>query len=360
MQTNFPVLVVLFMFLLPGCNEPVSERSPVQEPPSDEEIAVEKVAVLAIVGNDSYPDPQSFNRWNYLEKSKHQVHVFAPHQDVIASFEGSKHVVASDKLGHELATALANAPERAVIFFEGHGAPNGNWCYTSEHVCDVTEDVLIDALKGARNKLKHVLIIPASCFNKVIMDRFAKKLEQHEWPFAISYLSQTHDHKCGTQSVAENLMNNLSLPLQNLTEPQIDKFLTLSTLNEMVEFHNSLLKKSIAFIPELTFKLRHHKNAADPKLSDFGFDVMLAHELFAVPVAKSFFPQGRSVQSVLQEHGVAERFNPYIKQLQFTFADHSQKSIEINGDVSKIINEPHMAGKTIRSLHAIISPKKMD
>lgn len=353
MQTNFPVLVVLFMFLLPGCNESVSEGLPFKQPPPDE-----KVAVLAIIGPSNFTvDPLPFNRWNSLDKSKEQVHLFSHDKNNLDRLEGIQHVVASNKLGHELAATLANTPERAVIFFAGHGAQNGNWCYTSEAVCDVTEDALIEALKGARHKLKHVLIIPTSCFNKVIMDRFAKKLEQHEWPFAISYLSQTHDYKCGTQSVAENLMNNFYLPLQKLPEPQIDKFLALSTLDEMMEFHNSLITSTNpAFIKELNFKLHHHKNASDPKLSEFGFDVMLAQELFSVSVAKSL-PQGMNVQSVLKEHGLAERFNPYVKQLWFTFADLSQKFIDINGDMAKIINE---ASNPIRSLHAIISPKKMD
>jgi hypothetical protein len=345
----------LLMFLFVGCGEVDKKQSPGNG----------KVAIFAVVGEAAFMlDSQDFNRWNHLEKSSNQVHLFAEHGDLLASLEGSKHVVSGDKLAHELASALPADTERLVIFFATHGAVNGNWCYKSTELCDVTEDVLLDALKRYAKQtllaLKHVLIIPTSCFNKVIMDRFAKKLDEHAWPFAISYLVQVHDNKCGTQSVSDSLLNNLVVPLDVLTKSQLDQFLALSTVGELVNFQNVLVTSTVkAHERDLHFELRHHGELGDIKLEDFGFDLRLLQGLYSGHLSPpKTFPQGRSVQSVLQEYGLLEQYYPHIKGLISIFADYSKKVIDVDGDVALIINDPSMASKTINTLQAIISSKK--
>lgn len=309
--------------------------------------------ILALIAPEGYIHASGFNRWNELPKTHGRVHLFAHDANHLQKLDGIKHQVAKKDLADELGRQLLEiTSENLIIFIPGHGDYHGNICYTSRNICDVTEDVLLDALKhyvkqNKKNTLKHLLVVPLSCYNKKIMERFLTKLDDVTWPFHISVLLQKFDYSCGSQSVAQSLFEQEITLWGKAKHKDLDSFLKITTLDQLVELINSMVVNDVqAFEKLLAFELRHYKAAPPIDLDDFGFDVLLSTESFSVQEETLDFPNQRSVESLLQQLLFPDRFYPHIKSLHFYLATNTDnKDLVINGDVSTIINFPDVTQK---------------
>ncbi len=309
-------------------------------------------SVFAIIGAADFAlRSERFNRWNTLVNN---VHVFAYENEFLASLQGQKHVTPIENLPATLIQALVkDDPQRLTMFLSSHGAKNGNLCYVHQNQCDLTEDVLIDMLiqhAKTQTKLKHVLIIPLSCFNKIIMERFAEKLKRHTWPFSISYMLQTHNYECSTQSAADSLMNNMIIPFGRVTEEELDEFIALTTLEEFVDFHNRLATSKMSVLePNLHFELRNHNEQSTIKLADFGFDMLIFQRLRS----KIPFPSG-SLADILTDLGLKEGFHPYVERLDISFENNTRKIITVKEVKATVLDEPDLMGKPVINFAVIL------
>ncbi|HXW53525.1 MAG TPA: hypothetical protein VEL47_05430, partial [Myxococcota bacterium] len=322
------------------------------------------IAVFDIEGSGALTHP-GFNRWNTLEKTKGLVHLFAHDEAEIRSFSGIKHIVAEDRLANEFGKTLTTInPKKLIIFLSGHGAPSGNFCYVSQTRCNVTADVLVDALreyaKGHDLHLQQVLVVPTSCYNKLLMDNFAQLLKSHSWPFAISFISQKNETKCQQTSPGESLLENEIIPDKKLTDHELNEFLNLTTVEQLINFQNALILPG--FKKYLEYQVRYNQMPKPIELSDFGFDIRIVQHLFSSGGnVAMLFPNGRSVKTLLEELTLPGHIQSKAQTLSFQMEEGNPdgtpktRDIAVNGNTSLIIDEPDMQDKPVGRISVILS-----
>lgn len=297
----------------------------------------DKTLVFTIISFDAGIGSRHFNRWHdEIDKTKGNVHLFfdpslrSRAEDV----SGIKHPVEKGDLSAKMIDVVKNArATRLLIFIATHGASSGNFCYEHKNSCGLTEDFLVDTLnKIPATTLKQVLIIPSSCFNKPIMDRFFAKTTTRKWPFSLSYLAQRYDHPSGTQSPADTLIENLLIPFESLGEDEIDRSLKITTIKEILDFNNALVEH---VAPEdLIYDLHHVNSPSSPLLlSDFGFDLKLELIVMKNSSPQKYFSE-ETAGDFLNRTSLPEKFYHLVDY--FTFSQPQRK----NGDPRSPIDVP--------------------
>lgn len=348
-------ILVILSFPL-GCNstqdQAPSAPAPELKPPAEDN---DKTAVFAILAPDVAFDSEKFNHWTTLKKTKGNVHVFADKANlpVFANLKGVKHSATREQLAEKMAETLAPLQvDRLIIFIYVHGASSGNWCYESQNQCHLTEDMLIDALKIQakleHQRLKHVLIIPLSCFNKPTMDRFGTKTRDIRWPFAISYIRQKSTEACGTQSPGETLLENLYTPFELLTAPKISSFLSLNSVRSFVDFSN----RYTAF----DFLKYDVISPVDIVLSDFGFDLGVRIMLYENISPARSLPENTTMRQILEKSSLDKKFYNYVAEIEFRLEDYTQVNMKTNGDLSMIIKKDNINNKNYIGMNVILRP----
>jgi len=364
----FAILITTFLVLLSaGCHEaaPAGVVTGAHEP--THERTPNDVAVFNIEGPASYSNLPNFNRWDTLPKTKGRVHLFANDEKTLHGFSGVRHIVSRHQLASELSETLAKVnPERLIIFLSGHGAPTGNFCYESQASCHLTADVLVDALNNYTNKkapyLQHVLVIPGSCYNKLLMDPFAELIKSKSFPFAITFISQKTDESCGTQSPAESLFENQIIPFHKLTDKQLEEYLNLTTVEQLVNFQNELITSHVPTFKLLEYQIRYSRSPSPTKLSEFGFDMRMWQQLYySRPPHTKAFPNGISVKVLLDELKLPAHIQSKVQILQFQMVESKPdggpniRKINVDGNASLIINESDLQGKFVLTIGVILS-----
>ncbi len=356
-------LHLLLVFLLSvGCGETNSKRntaSPISQSTGND------VAVFEIEGGGHYSHlPEGFNRWSTLEKTKGRVHLFAVNESELIGSSGIKHVVSENRLANELSETLAAVnPERLIIFLTGHGAASGNFCYESATSCHLTADVLVDALvnysKGKDLRLRQVLVIPYSCYNKLLMDQFAQLLKPKSFPFAITFISQKIIERCSTESPAETLLENLMKPDGPLTDGLLDEFMNLRTVEQLINFQNGFYAPSFK---RLEYQVRYNQSPSPTELSEFGFDIRIMKSFdFDAVEERIAFPNGKSVKALLVELKLPERFQSRVQILRFEMAESKPdgtpniREVHVGGNPFVVINEPDLQNKLVMLINVILS-----
>lgn len=318
----------------------------------------DKTALVVIMGSGFFSASPSFNLWNSQSATKDNVYLLAEEEKTLQEFFGEKHIVPVKNLSQELSTILATIKAKnLLIFLASHGDDNGNLCYDSHNSCNVTEDVIINALHSyaTQNKpsLEQIIVIPFSCQNKLLMDSLAVKLGNFTWPFHISYMVQKNIGLCETLVDGNVFFHKIvsHLNIKGLTENHIDQFLKNKTLDQLIDFYNSLLLPN--FAQASSYTLHHHQQPAKPLyLKELGYNILLKYPLCTEKMAE--FPNHKPIEFFLEQCRLSRRFFPYVKYINFGFEQNIKITIPVNGQTTTIINEPEVAQK-LRYASAYIS-----
>lgn len=347
------IYLLISSILLTACNP----DKQIEDRPSP--IASEKTAVFAIRAWDHAIDTNHFNRWAQLDKTKGFVHIFsAPdaRQDVIESLTGIKHYISANKLSEEMSKVIAEINvSRLIITILTHGAPSGNWCYENQRSCNLTEDSLIESLKKANQNsrvLKQVLIIPVTCYSKIIMDRFDNKTRNETFQFDLAYLKQADTSVSATFSAAYNLILNHINPFKKMEESDIETFLSLETVNDFLNFNNgvSLSANSERYI----YNLKHINRENPFNLADFGFDPLLRLGLKSgKPLLP--FPFGKTVAATIENMPLSRKYYENIASIYFIFEPSGSLNLAINGNPSMVISNQEFKDIKFGFLVALLS-----
>ncbi len=275
-RSHSSYILIVFLAFLVGC-EPVE--------PS-------KTAVFAVVAPDISTDFEAIKTWSTQAKTKGEVHVFA---DPIGakSFSplvGNEHFVEQDVLAQEMSKVLSKMKvDRLIIFIETHGASNGNFCYKNKTTCQLTEDFLVTTLQSqlSNKRLKQVLIIPTSCYNKPTMERFHQKAKTTIWPFSVAYLEQDADDFCTTISLPSELYSEIfdNRHLRNVDQTR--QFLQIDNLEDLVNLNNRIYTKAADNKSHL-FSLRYLNNVQPILFDDFGFNIKVVQRILTRTMTNLF------------------------------------------------------------------------
>jgi len=337
----------------PTTSSTISSTSKI--PPKTSFIDDDKTAIFVIAAPDSPINDRRFDLWNQTDKTKGKVHGFAD-PSAKKEFEGLtsvKHFISAEHLAEEMTRVLEGIKvKRLLLFVSAHGAPSGNWCYENRRSCGLTEDVLIKLLKAPSN-LDEVLIIPRSCFNKKIMDRFAIKAKAYSWPFNISFLVQKNEDSCTNLSIANALMINYIE--YRLKYDLIENIFATNNLSEVIALYSGEWKFS-----KDQFEIQKlNEDAPEIKLNDFGFNLGARTNLFFDTKNPLPFPLNKTAEEFLKNFSLAKKFYKNIEELWFYFDTDKEGLLDhlvinINGDVSKTFNNPELKNKKILVFDAIL------
>lgn len=198
--------------------------------------------------------------------------------------------------------------------------------------------------------LKHVLVVPGSCFSKAIMDKFAAYIKKRSWPFEISYLSQSMYGANSTGNAAETLFNSLIIPQNKVNDSHLDQFFSMTTLNEFIILNDSLISRLLPLARIDLF------SSSAIKLEDFGFDIGFFFRI-DVQQPRLKFPFKSSVEDVIKHFPVAKKFYPFIKEIRFGLQDFEDKvyRFKVDGDTKKKLVDPRYENIEYDSFDIIFS-----
>lgn len=339
MRILLSVFYFTIILILVACNHDKFVSSvDSKKPTSSSQDATAVFMVLGVGDYNKVTEPiKNINRWNEHPKNKGLVHIFSPPGENLTALKGHKHAVNGEQLGEEMAHVLANInANRLLIFIDAHGATNGNFCYESNNNCNLTEDPFIKLLKEQSKirpqPIKHVLLIPLSCHNKPIMDRFNSKIGDLRSVFEISYMAMKSNTTCATDNFADNLFGNKIDTIYFIpSDHEIEQFLQLKTLQEFLAFNTNLLEAMLAKDPELLPELLYVLYASQPiKLEDFGFDIGFNVGLYFDPIKPRPFPYNKPLFETLKEFKLNQKFYKSIDSIKFDLEDDKELRIKIS------------------------------
>lgn len=354
----FRVSIIMLLFAVSSCvefSEPNNDLRYRKNPPlSPPPLKEEKTLIFGVLASDLGVDLADFNRWATLKKTKDHVHIFARNPAPFTLFQGIKHQASEENLSEKMAEVLAKSTAtRLVIFIATHGeASLGNWCLDNQFECALTEDSLIDMLNKhaevSPQSLREILVVPLSCYSKPIMDRFGAKIKERSWPFEVSYLAQSVNETNYPDSPAESLLQNLLVPYAAVNDAQLERFFSLTSINEFVSFNNSLMT------PEAAKARMEIHSSSILSLGDFGFNlgIMLPFHRSAA----SQVPFERSVKEVLKSLPLGTKFYPFIDELRFRLEDikHEDYSFKVEGDITKKIIDSRYKNRIYKNFSVVL------
>lgn len=369
----FPIILLSLFTWFMSCtsSQPKSIDDPTEpithEPTGNNEKPEEKTALFAILAPDIMTQKRYFNRWDSFKKTKGRVHIFADpaRKEVFDGFLGIKHFVPQTDLVNEMQSALSTTQaNRLMIFIDTHGSSvNGNFCYPNNLNCSLTEDFLVEFIRSEpAQKLEQILIVTGSCHQRRAMTRFATKLKNSDEKPSISFIQQKSDDVCTSGDLPAKILNNqIELP-KNLPDESIDELLSISTLDEIINFHNKFLANWRSH-----FELIHLKPGEQIDLNKFGFNFRLDKLLFKAPFG-SFqpFPFNETPSQLLSNlslaikfYPLATKFYPHIQALVFHIKidESSGRAYEVpvNGKISEPILENSLRGKEYSEIDVLLT-----
>lgn len=206
----------------------------------------------------------------------------------------------------DLKSALLQAfnqvnPRRLILVQDMHGAPgNGNQCYVSQSSCTINaaywHDIINaldreNRLKPSAKKLEHLLLLPLSCFNKLLFDALASTLGAPTGlSFDISSVPlkevEVFDETSPVNHLLEGKVDLFNRPSENVfvkwvkDKPRLSYLLqNMKTLEDADELHVLL-----EHVPEGAENEVKHYPKGDDKvtagLMDFGLmpELLVSHE----------------------------------------------------------------------------------
>jgi hypothetical protein len=316
-------------------------------------------------------------QWNN-ERAKSSVYIFVhpdnksalkPFADVgIATYASGENSLRKEWVD---IVAKNKTKKKLLIFIQTHGdginaASKGNFCYRNEHSCSLNEDILLEALQAVskipNSDLKDVLIVPLSCYNKYITDRFEEKANKLSWSFNITFLSQAIKDECDIKAFAYFLKAN-KFEFDNMLENKRDKFITDffnidDSLKEILDLVNPEL--TIYFSSEKSKKRKYEiraitRPAKTIGLKDFGFgDFKIQFNASCIDD-----PFDKNVEDWLKEFGIKSEGHRLQKMVFRVIKKDSDKFddfiLKINGDLTKRFDQSRFKDLDFCSVNLVFS-----
>lgn len=290
-------------------------------------------------------------RWNSKKYTNKGVHVFVHPESAKAlkQFDDAgitTHAANEDELKNAWSDIMAKNKDRKklIIFIKTHGdgisaSSKGNFCYRNERSCTLDVDRLLKALQAISNmpnsSLKDVVVIPLSCFNKNIMDRFEEEAKKITWSFGLTVLSQAIKDECSSGAFAWSLEKKEFII--NSQEHMNDKFIGTFFKAENLLDLISLYDPVFTGIPTNIYEIKHITKPENKlSLKDFGFhDLKLAFSFHC-----KFVDLSKPLDTILKSLGV-ESEGRRLSKISFI---SENTDIKINGNLSKIFDAKEYGG----------------
>lgn len=289
----------------------------------------------------------TFKLWNSKAITDNGVHVFVhpENKKELKPFtdEGiATHAVSEDELKNEWVNILAENKDRKklIIFIKTHGdgfstSGKGNFCYRNEHSCLLDANKFLTALKAISNiknsSLKDVFIVPLSCFNKNIMDRFEEEAKKIPWSFNLTVMSQALKDECEANAFAWTLeKQEFWFTREEMNDQFISKYFKAESVQDLIKLYDPVFVDAPAYIYKIT-NVTKAKNKIN--LKEFGFnDLKISFRFHCW-----FVDLNKPLVSILKDRGVESEAKRLI-QVNFV-SEASNADINIKGDLNKIFNK---------------------
>lgn len=318
-------------------------------------------AVIAIIGSNIEVEKE-INHWSDLKKTKNNFYIFADPsaKNKLNWLKGVSYFVEKKNLQEQLINTLNNINvKRLILFIRSHGAEQtGNFVYTEKDKLD--EDLLINILKSQQNQssLKQVLIAPTSCFNKLIMSRFAQKAKAFTWPFELAFLKSKNITTCTKLSLSSILLNNALGDTPTVPQNKYEEFFKINNLEKLVIFNNNLWDNIPAVRDAYDYELDFIKKSTEIKLDKFGFDIRIKYTPFYYK-KRQVFPYNKTVKEIIELSDLDKKFYKNIESLEFyieTSPDYFEAySIPVNGNIDLRLEQMDLEGKIFSDIHVYLS-----
>lgn len=307
-------------------------------------MASDKVLVFELLDPSLSQDPAKnithLKRWNSKEIGDNGVHVFV-HPDnaqALKAFSGASiatHVAHEHELKDQWLDIIAKNKNRnkLIIFIKTHGdtismVGRGNFCYRNEHSCTLDTQKLLEALRALsampNSSLKDVLVIPLSCNNKNIMDRFEKEAKKIAWSFNLTILSQANKDICtsnafGWQLEEQKIMLNSS---KHMNDQLVGSVFQAQDIPELLKIYNKIFK----LIPTATYEIKKITEAENQLgLEYWGLNnIKLVFRFHC-----KFLDLNKSLGQMLKDLGI-EREASRLSELYFWSSSHKEVKIKID------------------------------
>lgn len=184
------------------------------------------------------------------------------------------------------------------------------------------------------------------------MDRFADQASNLRWPFSLPFIAQKFNDACATQFPAHILSQNLFVPFEKLSDIQLEEFLSLSEIGEVIGLANNLLPKAFSSLQYDIRQVKHEGPAL--KLADFGFDIWIETKLAGVPSKLVPFPLNKTVEQVI-EGLLAPKLYKNIEKIIFQDLSNTIK-VEVHGDTSLLLDNKNWKDKKYKNLRVVLRP----
>ena len=247
------------------------------------------------------------------------------------------------EIGDQIVSLLrVQAPKRILLYLEGHGAPSGSFCYHKRYHCTGSTQELMMILnkidqfnrtQKAGAKLEHLLIVPFSCYNKMLIAPLVSQLEAASTlGFKVSAIHMQNVEPDYSNSAAKQLGIGVipvgPVPISRFNfRPWAKQYLSaqgfkIRTLEDYLSIRNNLEKWLKAEKRERHYEAKYYAPGCQPFdtfLGDFDLSVLLEVSLIrgarGVRYAPRPFPAGLNHQGLLKD-SIPKKLWPLVRVFQ--------------------------------------------